>query len=342
MAGLQLLALGVVVLDRQGVCVYLNNAAEQLFDVSPRSVRGQVFSRLFANGEALDLLLAQGLSGRFDQLTQDLELDRIGRGLLHLDCTAVILSEGPGNLLLEFREIDKRLKADRDERLLNSAQANRELVRNLAHEIKNPLGGIRGAAQLLEMDLHDAGLREYSQVIIKEADRLQTLVDRLLAPHRHARRVVSVNIHEVCERVRSVLAAEFGARLRFVRDYDASLPEFPGDREQLIQAMLNLARNAAQAMSGQGTITLRTRIARNLMVATRPLRLALDLHVIDDGPGIPAAIRDRIFFPLVSGREGGSGLGLSLAQTFVQQHGGIIECDSKPGCTDFRVILPLR
>jgi two-component system, NtrC family, nitrogen regulation sensor histidine kinase GlnL len=341
LAGFNLLALAVVVLDRSGSCVYLNESAEQLFGVSPRSARGQVFARLFNNGQVLDEVLLHALSGRFDQLTQDLDLERVGRAVIHVQSTAVVLEQGPGALLLEFREIDKRLKADRDERLHNSAQANRELVRNLAHEIKNPLGGIRGAAQLLERELPEAALREYSQVIIKEADRLQLLVDRLVAPHREARRVVAVNIHEVCERVRSVLLAEYSHGLKIMRDYDASLPDFPGDREQLIQATLNLARNAAQALGGRGTITLRTRVARGVMISKRIVRLALDLHVIDDGPGIPAAIRDRIFFPLVSGREGGSGLGLSLAQTFVQQHGGVIECDSRPGLTDFRILLPL-
>jgi two-component system nitrogen regulation sensor histidine kinase GlnL len=341
LAGFDLLALAVVVLDAQGVCYYLNDSAEQLFGVSPRSARGQTFSRLFVNGAVLDEILLAASQRRFDQLTQDLELERHGRPPVAVQSTAVILENGPGSLLLEFREIDKRLKADRDLRLHDSAQANRELVRNLAHEIKNPLGGIRGAAQLLEMELNDPALREYSQVIIKEADRLQVLVDRLLAPHRQARRVVAVNIHEVCERVRSVLLAEFSQGLRIERDYDASLPDFPGDREQLIQATLNLARNAAQALNGRGKIILRTRVAHRVLIAKRVVRLALDLHVIDDGPGIPEAIRDRIFFPLVSGREGGSGLGLSLAQTFVQQHGGVIECQSRPGFTDFRVLLPL-
>jgi two-component system nitrogen regulation sensor histidine kinase GlnL len=178
-------------------------------------------------------------------------------------------------------------------------------------------------------------------VIIKEADRLQTLVDRLLAPHRQPRIVGDVNIHEVCERVRSVVLAEYPRGLAIDRDYDASLPEFRGDKEQLIQAVLNLVRNAAQAMDGRGAIVLRTRIARQVTIAKRRWRLALDLHVLDDGPGIPERIRDRIFFPLVSGREGGSGLGLTLTQTFVQQHGGTIECDSRPGRTDFRILLPL-
>ncbi|HMN79007.1 MAG TPA: nitrogen regulation protein NR(II) [Burkholderiaceae bacterium] len=341
-AGLNLLASAVVVIDAEGRVVFLNEPAEQLFEISPRSAIGLHFSRMFSNGNQIDALLEEAANDRFGQKSQDIVLERPGRAAaMKLQTTAVALDGHTGGLLLEFRENDQRLRVDREARLLDSANANRELVRNLAHEIKNPLGGIRGAAQLLEGELQSPALREYTQVIVKEADRLQMLVDRLLAPHRHARRVVAVNIHEVCERVRSVLLAEFPRGLQLTRDYDASLPEFPGDREQLIQAVLNLARNAAQALQGRGEICLKTRVARQVTIARRRCRLALDLHVIDNGPGIPESIRDRIFFPLVSGRDGGSGLGLSLAQTFVQQHGGIIECDSKPGFTDFRILLPL-
>ena len=232
------------------------------------------------------------------------------------------------------------------QQLLDQAQANKELIRNLAHEIKNPLGGIRGSAQLLEMELNDKELTEYTQVIIHEADRLQTLVDRLLAPHRRPHVVGDVNIHEVCERVRALILAEFPRGLRVVRDYDISIPEFRGDREQLIQAVLNIAHNAAQALgeriaAGDGQIILRTRVGRQVTFGKQRYRLALELHVIDNGPGVPDSIKDRIFFPLVSGRDGGSGLGLTLAQTFVQQHHGLIECESEPGQTDFKILIPL-
>ncbi|MCL4184833.1 MAG: PAS domain-containing protein [Burkholderiaceae bacterium] len=341
MAGLELLASAVVVLDEAGHCVFLNQAAEQLFEVSQRFVTGQPFARLFADGNAIEQLCAEARARGFDEKRTELALERPGREPQQLSMTAVALHDGPGTLLLEFRELDQRWRADREQRLLESARANRELVRNLAHEIKNPLGGIRGAAQLLESELDAPGLREYTRVIVKEADRLQGLVDRLLAPHRSARQVGDVNIHEVCERVRSVVLAEFPHGLEIVRDYDASLPEFRGDKEQLIQVLLNLVRNAAQAMQGSGRILLRTRIARQITIAGQRWRLALDLHVIDNGPGVPEEIGERIFFPLVSGRDGGSGLGLTLAQTFVQQHGGLIECESKPGRTDFRILLPL-
>jgi len=341
LAGLDLLSAAVVIIGRDGNAVYLNPAAEQLFEASRRIIVGQAFARLFVDPAPIERLLAEACDGGFEEKRVDLELARPGRAPASLLVTATVLPEGPGLLLLDFREHDKRRRVDREERLLDSARANRELVRNLAHEIKNPLGGIRGAAQLLDAELGSPALREYTQVVIKEADRLQLLVDRLLAPHRHPHIVGDVNIHEVLERVRALVLAEFARGLVIRRDYDISLPEFRGDREQLIQVVLNLVRNAAQAMQGTGAIVLRSRIARQVTIAKRRWKLALDLHVIDDGPGVPQEIRDRIFFPLVSGREGGSGLGLTIAQTFVQQHGGLIECDSRPGRTDFRILLPL-
>ena len=196
------------------------------------------------------------------------------------------------------------------------------------------------------MEIDSKELKEYTRVIIHEADRLQTLVDRLLAPHRRPHVVGDVNIHEVCERVRSLIVAEFPRGLKVVRDYDISIPDFRGDREQLIQAVLNIAHNAAQALVeriavGDAEITLRTRIARQATLGKQRYRLALDLHIQDNGPGVPESIRERIFYPLVSGRDGGSGLGLTLAQTFVQQHHGTIECESEPGRTIFKIVIPL-
>ncbi len=250
------------------------------------------------------------------------------------------------DILIELLPLDKQNKIDKEERTLDQAQANKELIRNLAHEIKNPLGGIRGAAQLLEMEMDSKDLSEYTQVIIREADRLQALVDRLLAPHRKPHTAAPVNIHEVCERVRSLILAEFPKGLEVERDYDTSIPEFMGDLEQLIQAVLNLVHNAAQALKdlislGSGKIILRSRIARQVTFGKQMNRLALELHVIDNGPGIPESIKDRLFYPLVSGRDGGSGLGLNLAQTFIQQHAGVIECVSEAGKTDFMILIPL-
>jgi two-component system nitrogen regulation sensor histidine kinase GlnL len=243
-------------------------------------------------------------------------------------------------LVLEFRQLDQQLKIAREERILEHQQLNRELIRNLAHEIRNPLGGIRGSAQLLERELPDAELREYTQVIVKEADRLQILMDRMLTPHRLPQ-ISSVNIHEVLERVRSLILAEFPDGIRIRRDYDTSLPDLSGDREQLIQAILNVARNAAQAMNGKGEIHLVTRIARSITLSKQRYRHAVQVEIIDNGPGVPQHLREKIFYPLISGRDEGTGLGLSLAQNFINQHHGIIEFDSAPGRTRFTIVLPV-
>ncbi|MYN11276.1 nitrogen regulation protein NR(II) [Pseudoduganella aquatica] len=349
LAGLELLASAVILLDAEGMISYVNAAAENLLESSVKALSGQKFAALFSNPDELVNIIAQARAHKFSDLRQDLALERAGKEPLQVHSIVSALDEPPGAILIELRENVQQLKLDREERILDQSQVNKELIRNLAHEIKNPLGGIRGAAQLLEMELpplHLAELREYTQVIIKEADRLQTLVDRLLAPHRRPHIVGDVNIHEVCERVRSLILAEFPSGLAIRRDYDASIPEFRGDKEQLIQTVLNIAHNAAQALSqrieqGDAELVLKTRVARQVTLAKVRYNLALDLHIIDNGPGIAPQIRDRIFYPLVSGREGGSGLGLTLAQTFVQQHMGVIECESRPGYTDFRILLPL-
>jgi two-component system nitrogen regulation sensor histidine kinase GlnL len=346
-AGLDLLATAVLVCDAHGAIVHANPAAEDLLETSQRALQRQRLATLFADAADLAAVCAQALAHPTADFRQDLALARAGREPLHVH--SIVSAQASGELVLELRENVQQIKVDREERLLDQSQMNKELIRNLAHEIKNPLGGIRGAAQLLELELpplHLAQLREYTQVVIKEADRLQTLVDRLLAPHRRPHIVGDVNIHEVLERVRSLVLAEFPHGLAIRRDYDASLPEFRGDKEQLIQVVLNLVHNAAQALAarigaGDAEIVLRTRVARQATLAKVRYGLALDLHIIDNGPGIAPQIRDHIFYPLVSGREGGSGLGLTLAQTFVHQHQGVIECESRPGCTDFRILLPL-
>jgi two-component system, NtrC family, nitrogen regulation sensor histidine kinase GlnL len=248
---------------------------------------------------------------------------------------------GESRLLIELRELEQQLKIAREAKILEQQEANRELIRNLAHEIKNPLGGIRGAAQLLERELADPEQREFTQVIVKEVDRLQSLMNRLLTPSRLPK-MEAVNIHEVTERVRSLLLAEFPEGLEIRRDYDASLPDLFGDREQLIQAVLNVARNAAQATAGRGEILLLTRIARQVTLARCRHRHAVAVTVEDNGPGVPPELAERIFYPLVSGREGGTGLGLSLAQTYVSQHQGLIEFESVPGRTRFTILLPVR
>lgn len=341
--GLELLATAVILLnDELGIC-YANPAAENLFELSKRQLVGHSAASVFGEAPALFQAVDKALASGAAYTEQELELAVTGKLKLHLSCTVSVVDTLGATLLLEFRHIDQQLKIAREERLLEQQQANRELIRSLAHEIKNPLGGIRGAAQLLEHELDRPQLIEYTQVIIGEADRLQTLVDRLLTPHRLPK-FRRTNIHELLVRVGSVLQAEF-PRILIHSDFDISLPEFEADPEQLTQALFNIVRNAAQALegiSGAREIRLRTRVARGITLAKRRHRLALALSVEDNGPGVPEAIRDKIFFPLVSGREGGSGLGLTIAQTFIAQHNGAIECESVPGHTIFTVLLPLE
>jgi len=348
--GFEALPTVALVLDKRTLrVVFANTSAEAMLELSRRQLSQMAWSDLFSNAAELIETIAAIAEHRFHATRLDATLERIGREPLHVHAIVGFLESAPDYVLLELFENERHLRSDREERIQDMSEANRQLIRNLAHEIKNPLGGIRGAAQLLEFELgalQRDELREYTQVVIKESDRLQTLVDRLLEPHRHPHIVGDVNLHEVCERVRAVILAEFPRGLTVVRDYDVSVPDLRGDKEQLIQAVLNIMRNAAQALrerisQGDARIELRTRIARKVTIAKRLCKLALDLHIIDNGPGIPEEIRDRIFYPLVSGREDGSGLGLTLAQTFIQQHDGLIEVESRPGHTEFQILLPL-
>jgi two-component system nitrogen regulation sensor histidine kinase GlnL len=340
-----LLATLVTVVRLDGEVVFANAALEDVMGLPRRAIQGSPLSNYFTETQAFQNAMQGAHSNAFATLRYDAHLRRPSQDPLPVH-VIVAPTDVPGEVLVELLPLEQQTRQDRESRLIDQAQANKELIRNLAHEIKNPLGGIRGAAQLLQMEVESKDLIEYTQVIIHEADRLQLLVDRLLAPHRRPHVVGDVNIHEVCERVRSLIMAEFPKGLRMVRDYDTSIPEFRGDREQLIQAVLNIVHNAAQALAdriidGDAEIILRTRITRQVTFGKQRYRLALELHVIDNGPGIPQDIKDRLFFPLVSGRHGGSGLGLNLAQTFVQQHHGLIECDSLPGRTDFKLLIPL-
>ena len=364
------LATMVAIARGDGHCLFANSTLENTMAVSRRVLlRGNVLDWFVDPLPMRETLVAlqrdEVAGGRFEAQLKRAPLASQEPLLVRVSASQMDSRE---RVLLEIVEIEQQTRQDREERALGLAQANKELVRNLAHEIKNPLGGIRGAAQLLEMELTSQattsrvrgalglggrvkrgaarGLTEYTQVIIHEADRLQALVDRLLAPHRKPQVVGDVNIHEVCERVRMLISAEFPRGLQLQRDYDTSIPEFRGDREQLIQAVLNIVRNATEALAeqiaaGSARLLLRTRIARQVTIGKQRFRLALELHVQDNGPGVPEDIRDRIFQPLVSGREGGSGLGLTLAQTFVQQHQGTIEYDSVPGRTNFKILIPL-
>ncbi len=347
--GLDLLASAVLILDRDGTIVYVNPAAEDLFESSSKVLLCQHLKQVFPNGEVLETLCEQVISHESVEVRQEMVLERVGRPALHVHCIVKPVDFPEASVLIELRENIAQIRQERENRLVDQTQANKELVRNLAHEIKNPLGGIRGAAQLLEMELPGRelkDLREYTQVIVKETERLQKLVDRLLVPHRRPHIENNINIHEVCERVRSLILAEYPKGLKIRRDYDLSIPEITGDKEQLIQAVLNIAQNAANVLTGRirqgdAELVFKTRISRQVTLARVRYKLALNLHIIDNGPGVPADLIEKIFNPLVSGTEGGSGLGLTLSQTLVQQHGGIIECESVPGHTEFLIRLPL-
>jgi len=338
-SGLDLLSSAVVLLDAQRVIRYVNPAAENLFAASYRQLLSRPLKKIMGEPPGLVVALDSAVKNNWSYTSHNIPFKLTAETVLHVDCTVTPVMLPDAQLLLEVRPIDQQLKAAREEQLAQQQQANRELVRNLAHEIKNPLGGIRGSAQLLEHELASDQLREYTQVIIQEVDRLQDLMQRLLSSHRVMQPSL-VSMHEILERVRRLILAEYPA-VNVQRDYDTSLPEITGDREQLIQAVLNIARNAAQAMQGKGNIVFRTRAVHRVMLAKKHHRLALELKIIDDGPGIPEALLDKIFYPLVSGRENGTGLGLTITQSFIQQHGGTIEVSSKPGRTCFALMLPL-
>ncbi|MEQ1602585.1 MAG: PAS domain-containing protein [Methylophilaceae bacterium] len=340
-SGLEHLATAVILLDKSRRVVYANPGAEVVFELSAKQITGLPLSQVFISCEALNAAVEHAIESHSPYREHEFGITTLRQHSLFVTCTLTPVDLPPASLLLEFQPMDQKLRVAREERMLTQQQANAELLRNLAHEIRNPLGGLRGAAQLLEHELTLPELREYTQVIINEADRLQSLMDRLMVPHR-VPKYEPTNIHEVLERVRSLLLAESPQGVEIQRDYDTSLPDIIGDREKLIQAVLNIARNAVQAMCNQGQIIFRTRAERQVTLAKKCYRVAIKLEIIDNGPGIPAEIRERIFYPLVSGREGGTGLGLTLAQTFITQHHGMIECDSEAGRTCFTIILPIE
>jgi two-component system nitrogen regulation sensor histidine kinase GlnL len=349
-SALDLLTTAVLLIGADGRVARANQAAETAFDASRRMLQGQAARGLFVQSGQIDGIVASALAGEVAQHRILVAIRRPLRDPLPVLLLASANFHEGHPLVLEIFDTPGGGRGTgartSEERRSDAGDANRRLLRNLAHEIKNPLGGIRGAAQLLQAELPGPELRDFTRVIISESDRLQALLDRVLAPHRGARQATEFNIHEACERVRAVILAEYPAGLEVTRDYDASVPDCHADREQLIQVLLNVVRNAAQALreriaGGDAGIEIRTRVARQVTFARRHCRLALDLRVTDNGPGVSEEIRERIFDPLVSGREDGSGLGLALAQTFVDENDGMIDFDSEPGRTQFRILLPL-
>ena len=338
------LTTAVICLDAKLAVASINSAGESLFEVGRRHAVGEALVQAIPSFAPHVKRLQDALDSGTGFIEREMGLRRAGEPI-SLDCTVTpILLGKTGGLLMECQSLDRHLLISRDELLLSQHQASRELIRGLAHEIKNPLGGIRGAAQLLEKELPDSGQREYTGVIIREADRLQNLVNRMLGPNR-APQKAPVNIHEVLEHVRQLCEAEGASDIHFLRDYDPSIPEIVADREQLIQAVLNVARNAGQAIAGgrgEGAVTLRSRTRRQFTIGGNRYRLVIQIDIEDNGPGIAPSMIDRIFYPMVTTRAEGTGLGLPMAQVLIHAHGGLIECRSRPGCTVFSMYLPLN
>ena len=337
------LTTAVVVADASLRLKAVNPAGEILFELSAKQMVGQTLERLWPQPAPLARLFADTLQGAHSVTRRGLPLSLPGREVLvDMTVTAILPGAEPGvreaALLFELNQVDRLRRLAHEEELVDRHLAQRAVVRGLAHEIKNPLGGLRGAAQLLERKLSESE-REYTRIIIREADRLQGLVDRLAGPTRPYL-PVQVNIHQVLEHVRSLILAEVGEGFILKRDYDPSIPEFAGDPDQLVQAVLNLVRNAVQAPSR--LIVLRSRIERQFTIGQRRHKLVLRAEVEDDGPGVPQALRDTLFYPMVTGHAAGTGLGLSIAQDIARRHGGLIEYTSRPARTVFTLFLPLR
>jgi two-component system nitrogen regulation sensor histidine kinase GlnL len=341
---LDALSTGIVMLDAQLCPIYANVAAQGLLAFSLKQARGRPFGDLLHDANGLSGILRRALETGQGIADREIAVRTVGapRDVRTLDVTITPL-EGQvtgTHLLLELADTTQRRRISRDNDLLHRLDGSRLMIRQLAHEIKNPLGGLRGAAQLLERELEDPSLREYTQVIIGEADRLTTLVDSIAGPIRPAQRV-AINIHEVCEHVYHLLRAEAPVDVVVERDYDPSLPGGHLDRNQIIQALLNVARNALQAVGSRGQIILRTRALSGSSIGSRRHRLVASVQVQDDGPGVPEELRQILFYPLVTSRAGGSGLGLAVAQELVTRNGGLIEFESEPGRTVFTLLLPL-
>ncbi|MCU7850707.1 MAG: nitrogen regulation protein NR(II) [Candidatus Thiodiazotropha sp. (ex Monitilora ramsayi)] len=322
---------------------YINSAAEMLFAVSARKAMGTPATDLIhCPGSVLESNLARSLGTGQPFTEREHQLTLPDGREITIDCTVIPQRRGHRveELLVEIQQVDRQLRITREEEILSRNEATRALVRGLAHEIKNPLGGLRGAAQLLERELPDESLVEYTQIIIEEADRLQNLVNNMLGPNRLPE-LKPVNIHQVLERVCGLVNAEAGQSLTISKDYDPSIPPLTGDQDQLIQSFLNIVRNGVRAMGTKGVLGITSRILRQFTIGNIRHRLVISVEIEDSGPGIPEELKGRIFFPMVSG-AGGMGLGLSIAQTLINRHQGLIEFTSKPGHTVFRVLLPLE
>ncbi len=341
-ATLDMLATSIVLIDGDWRVCAINLAGETLLEASASRAMGEPLDHLLVLNNDWTALLAQAQQEEFPMVHRGLELHLRSGQELAVDLTlSPIQRDGGIYLLLELSAVDRLHAISEGENLWEAQQSLRQIIKGLAHEVKNPLGGIRGAAQLLSKELQDANLSEYTDVIMAEADRLRTLVDKMLGP-RERLDLRATNIHEVTERVRQLIQAESQGSVSLARDYDPSLPEFKADPDQLTQVLLNIVRNAWQAVGTQGHITLRTRSRRQYTLGGHRHKLVCAVEVIDNGPGIAEDIMPRLFLPMVTGRANGTGLGLSIAQMIANRHGGLIQCHSEPGNTIFTVLLPME
>jgi two-component system nitrogen regulation sensor histidine kinase GlnL len=335
------LSTAVIVLDKSLKIMHMNVSAENLFGQSRDRVVNRPYSSLLKEN-VVKQHLHYVIENKEPQTLRECRLQGKHYETITVDCIANPLFK-TGKLqgiVLELHRVDHQLRISREEQLLTQQEATQTLVRGMAHEIKNPLGGLRGAAQLLESELESEALKEYTHIIISEADRLQTLVDRML-DSREPTKYEKVNIHEVLERVRKLVRADIPKDVNLRFDYDPSIPDLHADRDKLIQVVLNIVGNAIKAVGEEGNILFRTRVLRNYTINQITHRLALRLEVIDDGQGVPAEIQDKLFYPMISGSAEGTGLGLSIAQSLANKHHGVIEFESEEGKTRFILLLPI-
>lgn len=332
----------ILMFDRDLILIYINPAGEILLADSAKHLLGYPAHKLFKSAHtSLFADLLQRLHQNEPLVDREVILDRMSQSItVNLSATPILENGELYEILIELQQVDRHLRITKEEQILAQQNTSRMLVRGLAHEIKNPLGGLRGAAQLLDQELNDPELKEYTQIIIAESDRLQDLMDKMLGPNKPAHKN-PLNIHEVMERVRQLVSAETSHHIKLSTDYDPSIPELYADKNQLIQALLNIVRNAIQAIQGEGNIQIRTRVQRYMTIGRKLYKLAIKIDIVDDGPGIKPELMGQIFYPMITGRAEGTGLGLSIAQSLINQHDGLIECESEPGNTVFSIFLPL-
>ncbi|MCX7089283.1 MAG: nitrogen regulation protein NR(II) [Methylococcales bacterium] len=322
--------------------IYINTAGEVMFGDSARHLTAQVASELFSHNTTFIHDLQSCIKTNEALVNRELSLQLNNRTITtNFSVTPLMDDNQTSGLLVELQQVDRHLRISKEEQLLAQQNTAKMLVRGLAHEIKNPLGGLRGAAQLLDMELSDPELKEYTQIIIAESDRLQGLMDKMLGPNKPPQKS-ALNIHEVLERIRTLVQAEATGNVIINTNYDPSIPEIVADKNQLIQALLNVVRNAVQAINKQGVITFKTRIHRQMTIGRKRYRLTLRVDIIDNGPGVEPDMMHQIFYPMITGRAEGTGLGLSIAQSLINHHNGLIECTSEPGNTVFSIYLPLE